>query len=203
MLMDLDRIKLIQEVRAKIPLYYSLPIISLFIHFLKLILGRKGKKLEQNTKQSIFPESESHAHKKIRENKPMQSNDENNSMNNGKKSLSAAEYARLMTEVKKELLGNGQSIENSLTILVEKWNPLIDPSAKANLLEDVNALIRDFLRGLKKSFRVKPPSALRIKTLAKELSNKDVLGKIKHKESLIRYIELYMIQHLLPHNIHK
>ena len=85
-------------------------------------------------------------------------------------------------------------METSLKILAGKWNPLIDPQSKADLVEDVNSLTRDFLRRLRKGFHVKPPDAARIRNLAKELSDNKALQKINRKEYLVRYIEIYMIK---------
>ena len=41
--------------------------------------------------------------------------------------------------------------------LAEKWNPLYAAAQKKNLVEDVNALVRDFLRPVRRSFLVRPP----------------------------------------------
>ncbi|MBN1685068.1 MAG: hypothetical protein JW852_00355, partial [Spirochaetales bacterium] len=74
-----------------------------------------------------------------------------------------------------------------------KWNPLFDPQAKANLVEDVNALVRDFLRKLKRGFLVRPPDAARIRNMAENLGANHAFDQIKNRDALQRYIELYMI----------
>ena len=77
--------------------------------------------------------------------------------------------------------------------LVERWNPLFDPQAKSNLVEDVNSLVRDFLRKLKRGFLVKPPNAARITNMAESLAANHAFDQIKKRDALQRYIELYMI----------
>jgi hypothetical protein len=61
-------------------------------------------------------------------------------------------------------------------------------------VEDVNALVRDFLRPVRRSFLVRPPDLRRIRALAEQLSASKSLSKIKKREPLLRYIELYMVR---------
>ncbi len=113
-----------------------------------------------------------------------------------KSGMSRVRYLNAMKALKEEFLGDASSINKRLDELAEKWNPLFDPVAKKNLVEDVNALIRDFLRSLKRGFRVKPPNAERIRNLAAQLAMNKNLEKIKKKEYLKEYIALYMIKYL-------
>ncbi len=78
--------------------------------------------------------------------------------------------------------------------LSEKWNPLYDEQARANLVEDVNSLIRDFIRTKKKLFMKYPPDAKRISALAEDLVNKTSNVGIKKQEPYKRYVELYIIK---------
>ena len=87
----------------------------------------------------------------------------------------------------------GKSLDIMLEDLAEKWNPLFDTQQKRDLVEDVNALVRDYIRPIKRTFLVKPPDTNRIHALAEQLSASKSLSKIKKKEALARYIELYMV----------
>lgn len=187
MLLDLDRLALLQEVKSLLPVYYTFPVISLFVHLLKWILGRKGKKIADDGKKLSY--SEAHTVNAIHE---IQNNNRKNEHNSSK--ISLADYNKAVMKLKEEICGNEKSLDTSLKVLAEKWNPLIDPVSKADLVEDVNALIRDFLRRLRKGFRVKPPGAVRIRNLAAELSNNNALEKIIRKDYLARYIEIYMVK---------
>lgn len=187
MILDLDRLALLQEVRSQLPLYYTLPVLSLFVHLFKWIMGRKGKK------KMVDGEKMSNNGIQTKDTRYDVYNSRNKNEQNNPGILTA-DYNKAITRLKEEICGKDKTLESSLKILAEKWNPLLDPVSKADLFEDVNSLIRDFLRRLRKGFRVKPPDAARIRNLAAELSNNTALEKIKRKEYLVRYIELYMIK---------
>jgi hypothetical protein len=61
-------------------------------------------------------------------------------------------------------------------------------------VEDVNALVRDFVRPVRKSFLARPPDLKRIHALAEQLSVSKALTQIKKREPLLRYLELYMVR---------
>ncbi len=109
------------------------------------------------------------------------------------KGVSAA-YRRQVREVVQEFISDASAIDRVLQELHDKWNPLIAEPAKSNLREDINSLVRDFLRKMRSGFRSSPPGADRIRKMAEELSNKDSFAQIRRKESLRRYIELYMLK---------
>ena len=88
----------------------------------------------------------------------------------------------------------GQSLDKMLEDLAEKWNPLFDTQLKKDLVEDVNALVRDYIRPIRRSFLVKPPDTNRIHALAEQLTASKSLSKIKKKELLLQYVELYMVR---------
>jgi len=88
----------------------------------------------------------------------------------------------------------GKTIDATLGELAEKWNPLFAMQQKKNLLEDVNTLVRDFLRPVRRSLLLRPPDANRIHSLAEQLSRSKSLAQIKKRDILMSYIELYMIR---------
>lgn len=92
---------------------------------------------------------------------------------------------------------SGSSVERTLAELADRWNPLIDPGPKEDLVKDVNALARDFLRPIRRSLVAQPPDASRIASLAEQLAASRSLAKIGNRESLLRYLELFMLQSLL------
>jgi len=104
-----------------------------------------------------------------------------------------AAYQKAVVALKEQFVGRGGSIPRTLSELAEQWNPLYDPKARSNLVEDVNSMIRDYIRGLRKGFRIKPPDAARIRELARKLSRHSTFERIKKKDLFQRYIEIYMI----------
>jgi hypothetical protein len=105
-----------------------------------------------------------------------------------------AAYKKAVQRLKLELVGEDKTIPDSLQELVERWNPLYDPQARRELVEDVNAMIRDYFRNLKRTFRVSPPSASRIRDLAAKLAENTSFARIKRKDFFVRYIEIYMLK---------
>jgi hypothetical protein len=88
-------------------------------------------------------------------------------------------------------------VDRTLEQLVDRWNPLIDPGPKQDLVKDVNALARDFLRPIRRSLVAQPPDASRIASLAEQLAASRSLAQIGNREPLLRYLSLYMLQSLL------
>ncbi len=112
----------------------------------------------------------------------------------GSSKVPSAAYRQQVKEVVQEFIPDPSSIDKVLGDLHEKWNPLIAEPAKSNLREDINSLVRDFLRKMRSGFRSAPPGADRIRKMSQELSDKDSFAQIRRKESLRRYIELYMLK---------
>jgi len=75
-------------------------------------------------------------------------------------------YRKAVHDLKLEFIGSEKTIPQSLKELMEKWNPLYDSQARTNLVEDVNAMVRDYLRNIRRTFRITPPDAARIRSLA-------------------------------------
>jgi hypothetical protein len=90
-----------------------------------------------------------------------------------------------------------KKVESVLAELIEKWNPLLEAAPKQDLVQDVNALVQDFVRPIRRDFVLKPPDLKRVRALAEQLSSSKSLGKIRKREPLLRYLELYMLKTLL------
>ncbi len=91
----------------------------------------------------------------------------------------------------------GASVEETLEGLIEKWNPLLEPGPKNDLVKDVNALVQDFIRPVRRSFLAQAPDLGRIQALAEQLAASKSLSSIRKREPLLRYVSLYMLQSLL------
>jgi hypothetical protein len=105
-----------------------------------------------------------------------------------------AAYRRAVIRLKTDLVGKDKTVNQTLDELMEKWNPLYDPQARENLVTDVNAMVRDYLRGLKRGFRIQPPDRARLQHLAENLSRNKAFNRITRKDLFIRYIEIYMVK---------
>jgi len=107
---------------------------------------------------------------------------------------SLAGYRKAIAGLKARTVPAGTSLPTALEDLAEKWNPLYAPDQKANLVEDVNSLARDFLRSLRKGFLVAPPTLERLRVLAKQLAADKHLEQIRKKEPLETYLLVYFIK---------
>ncbi len=202
-LLGLSRRELVNRAKMRLPFWKSVPVLNRLIGLLgRLASGRQapGRRAKKTAKsRRSFPgASEASAEPAAPSTKVLGGHpgtaisDASPGAQRGKPGGPAA-LQKAMSKLKLEFVGTA-SITDSMDELIEKWNPLFDPQAKANLVEDVNSLIRDFLRKLKRSFLVKPPDAERIRTMATSLAENKAFEKIKRKDYLTRYIELYMIK---------
>jgi predicted transcriptional regulator len=105
-----------------------------------------------------------------------------------------ADLLRSIQSLVSQYVPKGRTIDATLDELAEKWNPLFATEQKKNLVEDVNALVRDFLRPIRRSLFERPPDVKRIHSLAEQLSTSKSLAQIKKRDILTLYIELYMIR---------
>ena len=103
-------------------------------------------------------------------------------------------YRKHVQSLLSQYVHKGQSVDDLLEEVAEKWNPLFDTQQKRDLVEDVNALVRDYIRPIRRSFLVRPPDLSRIHAIAEQLSASKSLAKIKKREALVRYIELYAVK---------
>ncbi len=101
---------------------------------------------------------------------------------------------RAARKLQEEYVPPGGNVDTTLEELAERWNPLLDPVAQQNLVEDVNSLVRDFIRRRKTVFRSSPPTRARVQHMAAQLAQNSALAEIKRKEPLRRYLELYMLR---------
>lgn len=103
-------------------------------------------------------------------------------------------YQKAIRDLQREYLGENGDLDTALAQSIEQWNPLLDATAKKNLVEDVNALVRDFLRRMRVLSRNMPPEKSRIHAMAEQLAKNDAFKEIKRKREFQRYLELYMLK---------
>ena len=183
-LLALDRQELLKNARMYLPFWMTVPLLSGILRlFRRMFKGRRGGE-EDEMPAPRAPAGE--AAKVVQgagEAPPKAVNREN-----------LLRYKRSIQSLVSTYVPQGSTIDATLGQLAEKWNPLFAAAQKKNLVEDVNALVRDFLRPVRRSFLVRPPDLKRIHALAEQLSESKALAQIKKRDILLRYIELYMIR---------
>src|SRR5208282_6316932 len=102
-------------------------------------------------------------------------------MKSGNNPQDKQNFLRSMQSLVSQAVPEGKTIDVMLGELADKWNPLLETERKKNLVEDVNALIRDFLRPIQRSIVDRLPDMKRIHSLAEQLSESKSLAKIKKR----------------------
>lgn len=172
-LFSLSRKELFNDVKTMVPIWKSHKALRLLVLFFRnLIMSRSSKKELKEERRK----------KKQKNVKDFQKVSDNGGLSTSVEIL------------KEEILTPGMTVEAELENLIERWNPLIDAVAKRNLVEDVNSLIRDYIRKLKRSFLTNPPNRERVENLAENLLRAQAFEAIKDKESLMRYVTIYIIK---------
>lgn len=177
-LLDLRRKHLVMDVRNLLPIWYTLPIISGLFAFLFRLTSRKRARKERLA--SIAQRADP-----ARAEKPETT---------GKYSDRRLEFAAAAAKVEQVLLPEGYKLDEYLSVLINRWNSMLNPQAKADLTEDVNSLVRDYLRGLLRSLRPSNLTAERVKGLAATLADTPSLLKIRNHTALEEYVRLYMVR---------
>ncbi|HVP17836.1 MAG TPA: hypothetical protein VMU36_02505 [Spirochaetia bacterium] len=191
-LLGLSRARLLKDVRLYLPFWQTMPIVSGLVRFFRrLARGRKSA-------SSAGPAPSPAASARVVAGEPAAPAEEKTAggvKSKGQKT-NLIQYKRSIQSLIAHYVPSGKTIDATLAELAEKWNPLYDSGAKKNLVEDVNALVRDFIRPIRRSFLLQPPDIKRIHALAEQLSTSKSLAKIKKREILMNYIELYMVRSL-------
>ena len=75
----------------------------------------------------------------------------------------------------------------------KQWNRMLTKQAYLNLTEDVNSLIRDYMRKVLRTISGQSFTIDRIQDLAETLCKTPNMQKITDQDSLYVYVQLYMI----------
>ncbi len=205
--LKLDRQELYRQAKVLLPFWQAFPVIRGFVKFfVALMIGEPKSKKKRKRKQAAPPTGgpstaagighATHSDDDVEES-TMQFGDRPgasavHSSPNTRKAQAVA-FREAVQKLQDEYLEPGKTARATLDELAEKWNPLLDPVARQNLIEDVNSLVRDFLRRMKVGFRLVPPDRARIKELSGKLAQNNAFSEVRQKEPLRRYLELYIL----------
>jgi hypothetical protein len=197
-LLGLSRTKLLREARSYLPLWQVIPVVNVIVRVLRRLLrsGRAAHPAESAAEPGEAARTIGHSTARERPRGAAASAPAPSASKTpspiAKDSL--ASYRKAIAGLRARAVPIGKSLPATLEELAEKWNPLYAEEQKANLVEDVNALARDFLRSLRRGFLVSPPSLERLRELAKQLAGSKNLEQIRKKEPLERYLLVYFIK---------
>lgn len=104
------------------------------------------------------------------------------------------ELKKAIESVEKELIPQGSTLEEELSNCLFQWNKQITKQSREQLTEDVNCLIRDYIRTTARSLRSSTFNSQRIKNLADTLVKSPSLSNIKEHAPLTMYVQLYILK---------
>ncbi|MGI5174220.1 hypothetical protein H0R92_11565 [Treponema sp. OMZ 840] len=175
-LLMLSRSEIITDAKILLPWWYTLPPISWIAAF--ILRPRKRKK-----KKTDIPVET--AHVELQDDSLPES---------ATRSARKKEFRTAAEQAEKVLVPPGSSLDREMTSYINQWNPLLDKELRANLTEDVNSLIRDYMRRTIRTLKASNFTVDRIQNLAEILIKTSSLQKIKNKEPLQIYVVLYIIR---------
>ena len=180
-ILQLNRNEILENARILLPIWYTIPVLSWII---ALFTKKKTKK---NTNKKSKPKS-------IVQSEEVQAELDNLEPHQTQKPVSKKDaLIKAAKEVEREFVPHGASLESELVGYRKQWNKMISKQANSDLTEDVNALIRDYMRKVLRTLSSKSFTADRIRDLAATLADTPNMKKINEPQALLKYIELYMV----------
>ncbi|HAE20958.1 MAG TPA: hypothetical protein DCG47_01360, partial [Spirochaetaceae bacterium] len=162
-----------------LPFWYTVPVLSWFIGIFKRSSKRKAdqrKAVKKAIDGGLEQEGSQGASKA------------------GQANNRAPEFSQMAKKAERRFLPEGYGVDEYLQLLESRWNNILDLRAKANLREDVNSLVRDYLRGILRSMKPAGFTPERVEMMAANLAETSNLLKIRNHAALEEYIRLYMVK---------
>ncbi len=175
-LLMLNRQELITDARILLPFWYTIPVISSIIAF--FLRPRKPKQIRDKTVKSRIESKEEQQDESPREAKEKRKE----------------ELKQAAARIEKELVPPGSTLVAELSTQLDEWNRTLNKEVKENLTEDVNSLIRDYIRKIIRTLKAATFDLDRVQNLAETLVNTPGLAKIKNHDALLAYVKLYIVQ---------
>jgi len=173
-LLELPRKTLIGDARMLLPFWYSVPVLAALA---RLFRPRPRRAKAAKTIAPRIEEDAASTSAPARDRK--------------------AEFSKAAVQIARTLLPTGLGTDEYLRELEGRWNTMLNQDAKANLTEDVNSLVRDYLRGVLRTMKASSFTQERVRNLAANLADTPTLLKIKNHSALELYIQVYMLKCLI------
>ena len=185
----MSRQELLADAKIKLPVWYSIPVISWIMSL--LFRPPRPKTPKPTAKEKIKEkeaEKEETAAMAQAEAAAAASDKRNPKISRARELRASAQFAET------QLVPASSTIDRELDSYAHEWNQLIDKTARENLVEDVNSLIRDYMRKVLRTLKSDGFTLDRIQNLADTLVKTPSMQKIKNHDALFMYVQLYMIK---------
>ncbi|GHV32460.1 hypothetical protein AGMMS4952_22840 [Spirochaetia bacterium] len=176
----LKRKDIISEIRGLLPFWYSIPFFVAIAAFF-----RRLKNLKIPVGMSKKAQREGPANGAAR-----------SGIEKGDKSRDR-ETREAARKLESELVPYGDTIDDYLESLENRWNTLLNMEARQNLLTDVKTLIRDRLREALRGQKSVFTREFLEKIARRTAEENPTLRELKNQDPLLQYIVLYMTKILL------
>lgn len=183
-LLLMNRSELYTDARIILPFWYTAPIIS-WIAKLLFRPPKDKRAAKQKSSAELYREEE----EKKRKEENLEAEIAKNPNTNKKVAL--REAARIAEQA---IVPQTSTLDRELESYRRQWNHLLGKIENQNLTEDVNSLIRDYLRKCMRTFKTSSLTIDRIKSIAETLVKAPGMQKIKDADALNMYIQLYLIK---------
>lgn len=173
---------ILANAKIELPVWYFIPIVS----WLMSLFIKKPK-----NKHAAYSSSESSSFQKVfNDDTPKSASKQSKPVSKGK------QLAQSAIKLEKHFTQEGSTVEREMVSYLKIWNKMIDKKAHANLEEDVNSLIRDYIRKVLSTLHGSTFDEARLDNLASTLCSTSNMKRIGEPEALKMYVKMYII-HLL------
>jgi len=174
-LLMLNRQELLTDARILLPFWYTIPVLSAIVAFFRRPRAAKKQSAKASAAKTIAGSTE-------------------DAPTGGDAQKRKAELRQAAGQVERRLIPAGSTIERELQTNLDQWNRNLDPDIKDNLTEDVNSLIRDYIRRTARTLKASTFNLDRVENLAQALVDSPGLMKVKNRDALLDYVKLYIVQ---------
>jgi hypothetical protein len=178
-ILELDRASMYRDARLRLPVWMLIPIVRGIVRLFRAMFShpsrdgtKRGSASSPSASTSSTPSAEDSASAREARKKKFQDD---------------------LAIMQQEFISSHQTPDQRLKELRQQWNPLIDPIAANNLVEDVNALCRDTLRRMRYTKTLEAPNRERIQELASRIASNTAFERIRRRKAFETYLKLYLL----------
>lgn len=186
-LLMLSRSEILSDAKIRLPFWYSIPMLHWFMSlFMRKPKSQKSSASKVTATEKLYVEQVEKEKAKV-----LQKDIEER----GDPKLSRKrELRKAACEAEKALVPENSTLDRELNAYKKEWNNRIDKENADNLTEDINSLVRDYIRKVLRTIRSDSLDIDRISSLAESLVDSPSMVKIPNHAALKRYMELYMVK---------
>ncbi len=179
-LLMLSRREISTDAKILLPVWYTIPVISWIMKFLL----RPPKSKKNRGPASPVPTAQLQ----------LKNVEEPNAFSNATKGQRRQEFQAAALAAEAQIVPVGSNLDREMDSYIRQWNRLLDKQLSNNLTEDVNSLVRDYMRKTVRTIKSSSFSLERMKNLADNIMQNQALQKITDKEQLRMYILFYIVK---------